>query len=355
VKRIRTPWLALVALAAAACHADEPKPAAAETQKAQTTAAAPILPAAPAPKSTQPVAAVKALPIVPAGGASAAQTSATPKSAAQTSVAADASSREERLTAVKSEFEAAMNAYYEPFRQAKTDEERQKISETTKAPDPAPYRARARALVDEDATDAVAFDALSFLIAEIPAEKEEDVARDIALLGSHHFGSEKMLEALPMLQYSNAPASRALLERLAKESPHRTVRGRGWMALAEALKGDLTKRAQLADMPEGEKSKWFIEYVGGQPEVDRLLALDSAQVDARVLQLYETVARDYADVPAARKGVLGDQAKASIHEMKDLVVGKTAPDIAGEDTAGVAFKLSDYRGKVVLLDFWGNW
>ena len=34
---------------------------------------------------------------------------------------------------------------------------------------------------------------------------------------------------------------------------------------------------------------------------------------------------------------------------------KTAPEIEGEDIEGVAFKLSDYRGKVVMLDFWGDW
>ena len=38
-----------------------------------------------------------------------------------------------------------------------------------------------------------------------------------------------------------------------------------------------------------------------------------------------------------------------------LAVGKPAPEIEGEDIDGMAFKLSDYRGKVVLLDFWGNW
>lgn len=37
------------------------------------------------------------------------------------------------------------------------------------------------------------------------------------------------------------------------------------------------------------------------------------------------------------------------------VVGKVAPDIRGKDLDGKKFKLSDYRGKVVLLDFWGNW
>lgn len=36
-------------------------------------------------------------------------------------------------------------------------------------------------------------------------------------------------------------------------------------------------------------------------------------------------------------------------------VGKKAPEISGPDTDGVNFKLSDYKGKVVLLDFWGNW
>lgn len=36
-------------------------------------------------------------------------------------------------------------------------------------------------------------------------------------------------------------------------------------------------------------------------------------------------------------------------------VGEQAPEISGEDVDGKAFKLSDYRGKVVVLDFWGFW
>ena len=38
-----------------------------------------------------------------------------------------------------------------------------------------------------------------------------------------------------------------------------------------------------------------------------------------------------------------------------LDVGNEAPEIEAEDLDGEVFKLSDYRGKVVLLDFWGNW
>jgi hypothetical protein len=36
-------------------------------------------------------------------------------------------------------------------------------------------------------------------------------------------------------------------------------------------------------------------------------------------------------------------------------VGEMAPDITGPDTDGTEFKLADYRGKIVMVDFWGNW
>ena len=44
-----------------------------------------------------------------------------------------------------------------------------------------------------------------------------------------------------------------------------------------------------------------------------------------------------------------------LRNMLRLAIGKVAPDIEGEDIDGNKFKLSDYRGKVVVLDFWGNW
>ena len=51
----------------------------------------------------------------------------------------------------------------------------------------------------------------------------------------------------------------------------------------------------------------------------------------------------------------GEVATHGLYELKNLNVGDVAPEISGEDLDGVAFNLSDYRGKVVLLDFWGHW
>ncbi len=52
---------------------------------------------------------------------------------------------------------------------------------------------------------------------------------------------------------------------------------------------------------------------------------------------------------------LVDAAQEALFEVENLSVGRTAPEIEGVDVEGVPFKLSDYRGKVVLLDFWGFW
>ena len=40
---------------------------------------------------------------------------------------------------------------------------------------------------------------------------------------------------------------------------------------------------------------------------------------------------------------------------KGLEVGDTIPEVSGKDLDNIKFKLSDYQGKVVMLDFWGDW
>lgn len=51
----------------------------------------------------------------------------------------------------------------------------------------------------------------------------------------------------------------------------------------------------------------------------------------------------------------GKEAADKIYELQHLVVGKVAPDFAASTIDGYDFKLSDFRGKAVLLDFYGFW
>jgi len=50
-----------------------------------------------------------------------------------------------------------------------------------------------------------------------------------------------------------------------------------------------------------------------------------------------------------------DRINAPEFKKKNLAVGMPVPDFTAKDVEGAEFKLSDYKGKVVLLDFWGFW
>ena len=65
--------------------------------------------------------------------------------------------------------------------------------------------------------------------------------------------------------------------------------------------------------------------------------------------------RRFIEREVARKKTLGEEAEARLDDMLNLAVGKSAPEIEGLDFNGKPLKLSDYKGKVVVLVFWGTW
>ncbi len=48
-------------------------------------------------------------------------------------------------------------------------------------------------------------------------------------------------------------------------------------------------------------------------------------------------------------------AQRAVEEIRIRGIGKPAPEIEGEDLDGKPMRLGDYKGKVVLLDFWAFW
>jgi hypothetical protein len=88
------------------------------------------------------------------------------------------------------------------------------------------------------------------------------------------------------------------------------------------------------------------------------LATSDAKAAAKVHQesetLLEEAADKYADVKTAFDGTVGRKARSELFDLRHLSLGKAAPEVEGVDQDGKPFKLSDYKGKVVLLDFWSE-
>lgn len=75
-----------------------------------------------------------------------------------------------------------------------------------------------------------------------------------------------------------------------------------------------------------------------------------------LLPIYKRLAGEFKEL----KMPWGDQTYGALADgwifvRENLVVGKVAPDFETVDENGVKWKLSDYKGKVVILDFWGMW
>jgi len=70
-----------------------------------------------------------------------------------------------------------------------------------------------------------------------------------------------------------------------------------------------------------------------------------------VKQVLDLAAASEKDIKAY-KAKLAKELKV---ELLDLSVGKPAPEVISQDVNGKKAKLSDLRGKVVVLDFWATW
>jgi len=185
-------------------------------------------------------------------------------------------------------------------------------------PDYAPLVERAQAAAKDYAgTD----DAVQFLVFVVRNSGGKGEALTIAIetLAEKHLDHEALAQIAPqfgslgrMVGEEKAPP---LLDRFAKSA---NADVRGWAAYA--------------------RHKKTIE------EADR--SGDAYRSTKAELQKAAELAKD------AR---LKNEITSAIEIREKFSVGLIAPDIEGQDLDGVSFKLSDYKGKVVFLDFWGDW
>ena len=76
---------------------------------------------------------------------------------------------------------------------------------------------------------------------------------------------------------------------------------------------------------------------------------------AEAVRRFEQVSEQFADVKGGGPYTLGFLAEAALFEIRNLAVGKVAPEVTGDDLDGAPLRLSDYRGEVVVLNFWASW
>jgi hypothetical protein len=64
---------------------------------------------------------------------------------------------------------------------------------------------------------------------------------------------------------------------------------------------------------------------------------------------YERLLREHPDHPEAAR------AKGRLFRLRRLQPGQVLPDLEAADAGGKPIRLSDFKGRVLFLEFWGFW
>jgi hypothetical protein len=213
------------------------------------------------------------------------------------------------------------------------------------------------ALAEKYPNDPIALDALIQAVWQVngtpwPVEMVgEDTARPRAfeLLQRDHRRSDKLGPLCQRISYGFCKEYEPFLRTVLTANPHKKVQATACLSLARYL----NNRFQRVDLCR-EQPELAQEFAGlfGKEYLAELLRQDRDKTIREIEAVYEQAAAKYADVKLEGGDTVAERAKAELFAIRHLSVGRGAPDIEGEDQDGKRFKLSDYRGKVVLLDFW---
>lgn len=246
-------------------------------------------------------------------------------------------------------WQSAQKEHRKAYSQAKTDEERDRIWNEER-PDPdafAPFFIEVAAAYPGGK---IAIDSLGWVAANATDPGTIVHAVQVALRG--HLKSADIGGFVDNLARCSHLAAERALQTILTSSPHREVKGKACYQLGMKK----LKAARLARHVQGADADELTELQSNYS----LVALDRAKgIEAKMMQavgerLLERVVADYGDVEGRRR-TLGKSAAAQLFELRQLQIGMIVPEIEGVGIDQQPMKLSDYRGKVVLLDFWGDW
>lgn len=179
------------------------------------------------------------------------------------------------------------------------------------------------------------------------SDESSEKARNELL--TNHLDSEKISGLIQSLFRSPSAESEEVLRTMIAKSPHDSVKAAATMGLSNMLGSlkrlegmDDSSRERVAEMiGEDFIAKWTPEAIAKESDL-----------------LLESLVENYSDVPVAgsrNNETYGDMVEGMVFAKNHLQIGSTVEDIVANDLDGEEFKLSDYRGKVVVLDFWGDW
>ena len=199
--------------------------------------------------------------------------------------------------------------------------------------DPGPAVEAALEIARADPTDDLGFLALHFAFYEQMGfdDPERQEIRDevYEFLGEHYIDDLRLDRMLLGLIRFGGEGGVDLVDEVVANSSQRRLRARGafWSATERLMEVD--------DL--------------------RATAAERAEVREEVTRMAQLVVEEYSDVEVFRGEAGGEAIRPVLYALENVTAGSVLPEATALRVGGDQESLSQYRGSVLLLDFWATW
>ena len=277
--------------------------------------------------------------------------------AASVGKAADGPEPAEALAGLKREAEAAW-AELDLARKPGTSEAEQKEGVDRYCKKAANLARRALSLAEAHPEAPEAPEALAWIhvggLGSYSAKTDAECDASFDLMARRYLDRDAIL---PVCRIAGSNAGRAhaeaFLRAAVERSPNLKVRALSCFSLGR-YQQELARLARILDDPiRGQALQDRI----GPERVERLRSLKQDELKREAETLYLRTIKEFADLQPMGKDFppLGEQAEGALYRVRNLEIGCIVPELEAEDVDGKPLKLSDFRGKVVVISFWATW
>jgi hypothetical protein len=208
--------------------------------------------------------------------------------------------------------------------------------------------AKALELAKQQTADPKVVPVLTWILQTVPTLAVAEQAAD--LLMQHHPKAKELFDMAERMTGLPTPWSERILTSIIKTGDDR--KPAALYLLAKSYHARAEAPAAFGSLDDKVLKNITTRF--GPDYMEYLRKADSPAFERQAEQVLDQLIAQHPDVKYHDQP-LAERAKSLLFEIRNLAIGKKAPEINGEDIDGKPMKLSDYRGKVVVLDFWGHW
>lgn len=235
------------------------------------------------------------------------------------------SPREKEFAELQEGFQSERDALIKEYREEKDQAKKDAIVEKATKTIPATYAPKFLKLAEAQPTDEIALDSLGYVLVN---GSTADVEKALALVEKHQFKTASLEQLLPAIAASSSDAADTMLETIINKSDSKDIQALAAMSFARRLM---------------EKS-------------DELPVKESLEKSKKAEEVLERIKTEFGDVKFGRGDIeMSKIADKMLYTVKNLSIGKTIPSLSAENLDGKKETISDYAGKVVVLDMWATW